>query len=108
MAKGQKGQVQRIDTAYFDTAISELNNALETFNSAIGNIQTQTARLQESWDGSGASKFDSAYKRLKQEFNDQSENLTAIRDDLQAILETYQDWDSETQSTIAENSMGNE
>jgi len=101
-----KGQVQRIDTAYFDTAIGELNSALETFNTAIGNIQTQTARLQSSWDGSGADKFDRAYSRLKQEFTDQSENLTAIRDDLQAILTTYQDWDTETQSTIAENAMG--
>ncbi len=101
-----KQGVQRIDTAYFDTAIGELNSALEAFNTAIGNIQTQTARLQETWDGKGADKFDSAYGRLKQEFNDQSENLTAIRDDLQAILTTYQNWDAEAQSSIAENAMG--
>ena len=100
-----KGKVQRIDTSYFDSAIEELNSALDTFNTAIGNIQTQTARLQSSWDGSGAAKFDKAYNRLKQEFNDQSENLTAIRDDLQAILTTYQDWDTETQGIIAENAM---
>lgn len=100
------GQVQRIDTEYFDTTIAELNSALETFNAAIGNIQTQTARLQNAWDGSGAKKFNDAYSRLKQEFNDQSENLAAIRDDLQAILTTYQDWDSEMQNKIAENTMG--
>lgn len=100
-----KGHVQRIDTAYFETAISELNSALCAFNAALENIQAQTARLQLTWDGEGADKFDRAYNRLKQEFNDQSENLTVIRDDLQTILTTYHDWDNETQSTFAENAM---
>lgn len=96
-----KGTVRTIDTAYFETAIRELDHALDAFNTAIGNIQRQTEKLQTVWDGSGADKFDGAYHRLKQEFNDQSENLGAIRDDLKTILTTYQDWDRETKNVFA-------
>lgn len=98
-----EGQVKRIDTAYFDAAIGELDHALDAFNTALGNIYAQTNRLQQSWDGYGAARFDEAYWRLKQEFDDQSETLAAIRDDLQTILETYQKWDEETQASIAGN-----
>lgn len=97
-----KGQVNRIDTAYFETAIAELDNALDTFNASLRKIKAQTKELQDAWDGKGAKKFDSAYKRLKQEFDDQSENLTAIRDDLKSILKTYQDWDKETQKILGD------
>ena len=100
-----KGTVRRIDTTYFSNAINQLNNAMNTFNNALSTIKSQTERLQGTWEGKGADKFDKAYWRLKQEFDDQSENLTAIRDDLQAILETYQEWDSEAKGQIAENAM---
>ena len=103
-----KNAVKRIDTKYFDSAIQELNSAMTTFNEALRNIKKQTERLQDAWDGDGAKKFDSAYKRLKQEFDDQSENLKAIRDDLQSILKTYQDWDSSAQSQIAGNAVAEE
>lgn len=108
MAKAKKtsgGNVQRLDTRYFNTAISELDAAISTFNSALESIKRQTTQLQASWDGAGADKFDSAYKRLKQEFNDQSENLAALRDDLKTMLETYENWDAETKSSISGNTM---
>lgn len=104
--KTSGGNVQRLDTRYFSTAIAELDAAISTFNNALENIKRQTSQLQSSWDGAGADKFDSAYKRLKQEFNDQSENLTAFRDDLKTILETYKNWDSETKTSISGNTMG--
>lgn len=103
--KSKNGSVQRLDTKYFSTAIQELNSAIDMFESALGNIKRQTSTLQANWDGSGAGKFDKAYNRLKKEFDDQSENLTAIRDDLQTILETYQNWDNEMKNNIAGNTM---
>ena len=103
--KTNSGNVQRLDTQYFSTAISELDSAINIFSTALSNIKRQTSQLQSSWDGSGASKFDSAYKRLKQEFDDQSENLICLRDDLQTMLETYQNWDAQTKASISGNSM---
>ena len=93
--------VRRIDTKYFSTAIRELDTAIEAFNSALSNVHSQTCRLQNCWEGKGANKFNDAYGRLKQEFDDQAETLTAIRDDLQTILETYQSWDSQVRSDLA-------
>lgn len=101
------GNVQRLDTGYFNTAISELSTAIKEFESSLSNINRQTEQLQSSWEGSGASKFDSAFKRLKKEFNDQSENLVAIREDLRTMLETYQNWDAELKIDISGNALKN-
>jgi len=98
--------VRKLDTACFSTAIDDLSNALTTFKDALQEIKSQTKLLQGVWNGKGASKFNKAYDRLKQEFDDQSENLTAIRDDLQVMLETYEQWDAEAKNSIAENSIG--
>lgn len=98
--------VQKIDTKYFAEAISKLDEAVDTFNGALDTVKDQTQKLQSSWDGKGADKFDDAYKRLKREFDDQAENLTAIRDDLKEILRAYEAWDKEMKSGIAENSAG--
>ena len=95
------GQVRRIDTQYFTSAIRELDSAITNFNTSLRKIDKQTKQLQATWDGKGADKFDSAYKRLKREFDDQSATLSAIRDDLQVILESYQDWDNQAKSDIA-------
>lgn len=103
--KSSGGYVQRLDTQYFSTAISELDSAISIFNNALESIKKQTTQLQSSWDGAGADKFDEAYKRLKQEFNDQSENLVALRDDLKTMLETYENWDAEMKSSISGNTI---
>ena len=100
-----KGTVRRIDTQYFDTAIKELSDAISIYNDAKRNVDRATQSLQDSWDGKGAKKFDSAYKRLKRELDDQGENLVAMRDDLQSILETYQNWDSQNASQISGNEI---
>lgn len=100
-----KGTVRRIDTRYFDTAIKELSDAISIYEDAKKNIDRATQSLQDSWDGKGAKKFDSAYKRLKRELDDQGENLIAMRDDLQSILETYQNWDSQNASQISGNAI---
>lgn len=100
----EKGIVQKIDTNYFDTAIKELTDAISVFNTAKTNVDRATQSLQSSWDGKGADKFDSAYKRLKKELDDQGENLVAMRDDLQMILEAYQEWDVQNASVISGNS----
>lgn len=100
-----QNSVRRLDTAYFNTAIKELSDALTSFKEALQEIKDQTKQLQGVWNGKGAKKFNSAYGRLKQEFDDQSENLTAIRDDLQVMLETYEQWDAEAKNSIAENSI---
>lgn len=101
-----KGSVRRLDTKCFNQAIGELNEAMEAFEQALSRIKSQTKKLQDAWDGKGADRFDKVYKRLKKEFDDQSENLTAIRDDLKVMLETYEKWDSETKKTISENNAG--
>lgn len=102
MAKGKtSGGVQRLDTKYFSEAITQLDSAVSDFKAALSNINRATERLQASWDGKGADKFDSAYSRLKKEFDDQADTLTAIKDDLQVILETYEEWDATTKSDLA-------
>lgn len=100
-----KGSVRKIDTVYFDTAIKELTNAISVFHNAKSNIDNATRRLQDTWDGKGSKKFDDAYKRLKRELDDQGENLVAMRDDLQSILETYREWDSQNATNISGNSI---
>ena len=100
-----KGSVRRIDTRYFDTAIKELSDAISVYNDAKSNVARATNSLQDHWDGKGAAKFDKVYKRLKKELDDQGENLVAMRDDLQSILETYQNWDAENAAQISGNAI---
>ena len=97
------GKVKRIDTKYFDSAISELNTAINQYGNAKNKIVKATNNLLDCWEGKGYDKFNSAFKRLKKELEDHSDNLVTMRDDLQVILETYQTWDSENAASIAGN-----
>jgi WXG100 family type VII secretion target len=95
------GGVRRLDTAYFTSTLAMLKKAIDTMDGALSNIQTQTNTLQDNWEGKGAKKFNSAYKRLKKEFDDQEEVLTAIREDLLVVLQTYVAWDESAKNVIA-------
>lgn len=101
---GGNGSVRRLDTAYFKSAIHELSAAVKDFHSALNRVDKSTKSIQSCWEGKGKNKFDDAYWRLKREFDDQHETLSALRDDLQAMLETYEGWDQSMKSSIAGNS----
>lgn len=98
------GSVRRLDTGYFKEAIHELDSAIQEFKSALDKVDISTKNVQSCWEGKGANKFDDAYWRLKREFDDQHETLSALRDDLQSMLETYEGWDQSMKSSIAGNS----
>ena len=99
------GYVKRLDTSYFSSAIHTLSTAVKDFNDALRDVQRSTENVKACWEGKGAKKFDKAYWRLKREFDDQAETLTALRDDLQVVLETYEAWDEELKNNIAGNSV---
>lgn len=102
MGKQTSGGVRRIDTTYFDAALQSLSSAIQTYSEAKKNVDQQTRRLQEVWTGKGANQFfDRSYWRLKQELDDEEETLMAMRDDLQAVYESYQAWDRQTADGIA-------
>ena len=71
---------------------------------ATMNSQTQT--LLNNWEGKGKDAFSDAYTQLKTAIKDETENLVAIRDDLQAIKDSYVEWDTESGKVIGENTAG--
>lgn len=93
--------VRRIDTQYFSSTLRSLDGAIRLFDQTLDTVEQQTKQLRSSWEGRGADKFNRAYNRLKREFDDQSETLAAIRDDLQIMLSTYEEWDQTTKKDIS-------
>ena len=46
------------------------------------------------WEGLGKNAFQDAYRILKVELQDEEESLNVIYDDLKAIKESYEEWDT--------------
>lgn len=95
------GSVTRLDTSKFDAAYSQLKAASKNFSSAKENIDKQTRRLKDCWEGKGAKKFDVSYWRLKQELDDEEETLLALADSLLEMYNSYKEWDESTASSIS-------
>lgn len=97
------GQVKRLNTDQFDQAISALSAANETFRQSRDDINAQTKQLLDCWQGSGHNQFSLTYWRLKRELDDEEELLSAMKNDLESILRTYQQWDQSMAGAIAGN-----
>ena len=97
-----KTGVERIDTKAFDEVLSKFKSTVNVFNTLIGNMDVKTTRLLNNWEGEGRKAFEKAYTKLKTAIKDETENLEAIRIDLQAIRDSYLDWDKEA-SKVLEN-----
>lgn len=87
--------VERIDTLEFDNAIKSMNKALKSFKNAKSNIKKFTDPVVDSWEGEGAKAFKKVYKKLKTELNDEEENLSNVKKDLENIKASYESWDQE-------------
>lgn len=98
--------VERVDIAMFDDALDKFKTAINVFDSAMSTMNSQTQTLLNSWEGKGKDAFIDAYTQLKTAIKDETENLIAIRDDLQAIKDSYTDWDTESGKVIGENTAG--
>ncbi len=100
------GTVTKLDTSKFEEAYAKLVSANKTFGSAKENIDKQTKRLKDCWEGKGRDKFDVSYWRLKKELDDEEETLIALADSLQEMYNSYREWDRSTASSI--NNSGTE
>lgn len=97
--------VDKIDLSMFDDALSKFSTAITVFDTALTTLNNQTSTLLNNWEGKGKDAFDKAYTQLKTAIKDETENLQAIKDDLQAIKDSYTEWDTETGKTLGENSV---
>lgn len=97
---------ERVDIAMFDDALEKFKTAISVFDSAMATMNSQTQTLLNNWEGKGKDAFSDAYTQLKTAIKDETENLVAIRDDLQAIKDSYVDWDTESGKVIGENTAG--
>lgn len=98
--------VERVDIQMFDDALEKFKTAINVFETAMSSMNSQTKTLLNSWEGKGKEAFNDAYAQLKTAIKDETENLVAIRDDLQAIKDSYSDWDSESSKVMSENTVG--
>lgn len=98
--------VERVDVKMFDEALGKFKTAVSVFETSISDVDSQTKTLLDSWEGEGKKAFQDAYTRLKTTIKDETENLAAIRDDLQAIKDSYSDWDSECGKIMSGNTAG--
>ncbi len=98
--------VERVDIQMFDDALEKFKTAINVFETAMSSMNSQTKTLLNSWEGKGKDAFNDAYTQLKTAIKDETENLVAIRDDLQAIKDSYSDWDSESSKVMSENTVG--
>lgn len=97
--------VERVDIQMFDYASEKFKTAINVFGNAMASMDYQTKKLLNSWEGIGKDAFNNAYTQLNITIKDEIENLIAIRDDLQAIKDSYSDWDSESGKVISENTV---
>lgn len=97
--------VEKVDVKMFDDALDKFKTAINVFDNSIEDINSQTTTLLNCWEGKGKDAFNDTYKQLKTAIKDETENLIAIRDDLQAIKDSYADWDSESSKVMSENSV---
>ena len=97
---------ERVHIAMFDDALEKFKTAISVFDSAMATMNSQTQTLLNNWEGKGKDAFSDAYTQLKTAIKDETENLVAIRDDLQAIKDSYVDWDTESGKVIGENTAG--
>lgn len=98
--------VERVDIHMFDDALEKFKTAINVFETAMSSMNSQTKTLLNSWEGKGKDAFNDAYTQLKTVIKDETENLVAIRDDLQAIKGSYSDWDSKSGKVMSENTVG--
>ncbi len=97
--------VERVDSGMFDDALEKFKTAITVFEDSMTSMNSQTSTLLNSWEGKGKDAFNNAYTQLKTAIKDETENLIAIRDDLQAIKDSYSDWDTESSKVMSENSV---
>lgn len=97
--------VERVDVKMFDDALSKFKTAISVFENSKKTLDSQTKKLLGSWEGKGRDAFNDAYTQLKTSLKDETENLVAIRDDLQAIKSSYADWDTESSKVMSENTV---
>lgn len=95
--------VERVDIKMFDEALQKFGNAIKVFDNSMSKVNSTSEALLSSWEGKGRDAFNDAYKQLKTAIKDETENLIAIRDDLQAIKDSYSDWDSQSSKVMSEN-----
>lgn len=99
------GYVDRIDTNEFQDAITKFEMVVSTFESVTETLDTKTTKLFDTWEGKGYKEFKSEYNKLKTAIIDETENLVTIKDNLNAIKESYEDWDVETSTVMKDNSV---
>lgn len=97
--------VEKIDVRMFDDALEKFKTAISVFETTMTNMNNKTKTLLNSWEGKGKDAFEDAYTQLKTAIKDETENLIAIRDDLQAIKDSYDDWDTESSKVMSENTV---
>lgn len=98
-------EVEKVDIKMFDDALSKFKTAISVFDNSMTSMNNQTTTLLNSWEGKGKDAFKDAYTQLKTAIKDETENLKAIRDDLQAIKDSYVDWDTESGKVMSENTV---
>ena len=96
------GQVQRIDTQAFDTAIKAMEAAQKALGGSKQTLVQTTDRLLATWEGYGRDAFEAAYRKLRTNLNDEEDNLEAIKQDLQQIKQSYSDWDKGSAKNMKE------
>lgn len=101
------GGFNRLDTQHFDVAIQEMKNANKAFSAAKNAIVNGvTTQLLDCWDGKGAKKFESSFKRLRRELTDREETLQDMCEDLEKAYATYAEADKKSATDI-QSSMNN-
>lgn len=97
--------VERVDNRMFDEALEKFKRAISVFETSMDTMNSSTKTLLDSWEGEGREAFEDAYTQLKTAIKDETENLIAIRDDLQAIRDSYADWDVASSKVMSENTV---
>ena len=101
MAGNGNGGFNRLDTKFFDEAIGEMEMANKAFQEAKEAIVNGvTNQLLDCWEGKGAKKFESSFKRLKRELIDREETLCDMCEDLKIAYRNYAEVDNRNAADV--------
>lgn len=94
--------VKKIDTGSFEEVISNLETAIDSFETVRTNLEKNTDSLIDDWSGDAKDAFEDAYDTLKLYMSCQYDMLEVMKKDLTSIKESYEGWDSELAKSFAE------
>ncbi|MBR6570723.1 MAG: WXG100 family type VII secretion target [Clostridia bacterium] len=89
-----------VDTSGFDAALQAFAKAMESYANCRDKFERHSKSLLDKWEGKARDEFNTSYNNIQRSLTDNVESLEHIIQNLEAVRQSYLDWDAETATKI--------